>query len=204
LEEARAALHEDPEAVRRLTAEVTSLRKANMCLRAALEDSEAKMAAKERQQQILLETLVTNGQMRKMGEILVGAGVITREQLQEALTEQEASPERMLGAILVEKGQVREEDVAQAVACQARLPVVDLSEKMVSPEAARLLDEALCKKHQCIPVRTTQDQVFLAMTNPRDSAAMAATERASGRRVVPLVATPSGICCAINTVFGVH
>ena len=58
-----------------------------------------------------------NMRWRPIGEVLVGAGAITREELQEALQEQRRSGQR-LGEVLIEAGRISWLSLAQAIADQ--------------------------------------------------------------------------------------
>jgi hypothetical protein len=193
-----------PDMAKRLSKEVTSLRGDNARLKAAIEEAEAKAQGRETQQRILVESLLTNGRSCRIGELLVSAGIISREQLDGALRDQGADRKRLIGSILVEKGLAREEEVSQAVACQCRVPFIALIESVIAPDAASLVDLQTCQEHQCIPVRCDAERVFLAMANPRDNIAFAAIEQKSGRRVIPLVATPSDVASAITSIYGPH
>jgi len=201
VETAHKNMEEARQTAKRLTREVAGLRRENARLRDALAVADSNAAARERQQRILLEALISNGNLRKIGEILLSAKVITQDQLADALKEQRAVGGRMVGEILLNKGHVEEDDVAQTVACQLHLPIVQLCEETVDEQAARLVDDILCTSHKCIPVRMTNDKVFVAMANPRDEQAVEAIRKASGRQVVMIVATPSDVQAAIRKVF---
>ena len=193
-----------PDVAQRLSREVTSLRYDNARLRASVEHADSQVTARENQQRILIESLLANGRPCRIGELLVSAGIIRREQLDEALKEQESDREKLVGTLLMEKGFVREEEVAQAVACQCRVPFINLAGDTVSPEAARLIDVMTCQEHHCIPVRCDGERVFLAMANPRDNAAFSAVEQKSKRRVIPLAATSTDVSSTIQSVYGPH
>jgi hypothetical protein len=180
------------------------LRFDNTRLRATVEDAEARIEARETEQRILLESLLANGRPRKLGELLVAAGVVREEQLEDALLEQDSNHDKQLGRILVDKGFVREEEVGQAVACQCRVPFFRLASNSVEPDAAHLVDVLTCQEHQCIPIRCDGERVFVAMANPRDTAALSIIEHKSHRRVVPLLATPSDLSSTIKGVYGPH
>lgn len=188
-------------AVDDLSSQMDSLQQGNMALRADLEAAEARIAAMEKQQRIVLEALNNDGQVRKLGELLVAAGVVSQGQLEEALQQQAASPKRRVGAILLEKGHTGEDEIAQTVACQLNLPLVYPNQETLNPEAARMLAEDICIEHQCVALRSTSNRVFVAMANPQDQEAIDIIEHSCGREVVPLVATPSGVASAIRSVF---
>ena len=67
-----------------------------------------------------------HGHKRRMGTILVEAGVLTQEQLDAALAEQAANPQRRVGTIVVERGFTSEEVIARILAAQLRLRRVPL------------------------------------------------------------------------------
>ncbi|MBI4557961.1 MAG: hypothetical protein HY706_10295 [Candidatus Hydrogenedentes bacterium] len=138
------------------------------------------------------------GKKRQIGEILVEAGSITREQLEIALEEQRGSPAKHLGSILVEREFTTEEVVAQALASQCKLPFVRLHEKSVSPEAVELVSFRLANLHSCVPLSVTESTLVLAMVNPFDLVAIEDVERASSRNVEPVVAVASEVRSAIG------
>ena len=184
-----------------LSEEIAAVRADNARLQQALEAAQAQAAVRENEQRIALAAMEDNGETRKLGEILLSAGMLTEAQLSEALGQQAASGGRLVGEILVANGHVGECEVAQTVACQLRMPLIHLGDWSVQPEAAGLVGKGLCRRHRCIPVRSTADRLFLAMANPRDTGALEEAARASGRNVVPLVAPSSEVASAIDAIF---
>ena len=137
------------------------------------------------------------GHKRRIGEILVTAGVITPEQLTASLEEQETARHRRLGEILVERGDTAEELIAQVLASQVQAPFVRLESGAVERGAHRMINERLASHHVCIPIRAGSEDLTLAMANPLDLIAIEDVELASGRRVIPVVATTTDIRSAI-------
>src|ERR1700677_2560983 len=76
-----------------------------------------------------------------LGELLVGAQLISHAQLAEALLQQSATGKR-IGTLLVEEGAVDERDLARALSDQLGIPFVDLSKQVPSTEAIALLPES--------------------------------------------------------------
>lgn len=138
---------------------------------------------------------------RRLGDCLVEAGAITRDQLSEALEEQRNSPQRRLEYVLIEKGFVGEQLIADTLAELGGVKVVHLNGKGVEDEAARLVSGRLAGLHNCIPLRATDDTLTLAMANPLDLIAIEDVERATRRRVEPVVALASEIRSAIQRVY---
>lgn len=144
----------------------------------------------------------TDGRRRRMGDILVDAGVISREQLEEALQQQQDQPQRRLGAILVEMGLTEGDIIAQVLACQLRLPFTRLEQQIPDEAAVRLVSGRLASHHRCIPVRVDEDTVVVAMANPMDLIAIEDMELSTGRRVDPVVASDADIAKAIEWFYG--
>ncbi len=144
----------------------------------------------------------SDGRRRRMGDILVDAGVLTQEQLEEALREQQEHPQRRLGAILVELGHTESDVIAQVLACQLKLPYVQLEQEVPEESAVRLVNGRLCRHHHCVPVRLEDETVILAMSNPLDLIAIEDIELATSRRVDPVVASEPDIAKAIEWFYG--
>jgi len=139
-----------------------------------------------------------HGHKRRMGVILRDAGVLTDEQLEEALREQAANPQRRFGAIVVEKGHTTEEVIARILAAQVRLDFVDLAKTPIDEGARGKVSPHLARLHKAVPLRVDDGVLTLAMANPFDLIAVEDIEIASGCRVNPVVATPTAIDAALG------
>jgi general secretion pathway protein E len=134
---------------------------------------------------------------KKLGEILVDAGLITPEQLSQAVDEARQSQKR-LGDYLQDEGMVAAEDVALALSLQLNLPIIDLTRHHVQQEALALIPEEYARQHDLIPVDLTGDSLVVVMADPLDIHALEDL-RARARRIIqPAVGIPSDIREAIN------
>ena len=136
----------------------------------------------------------------RLGELLVQRGIITSEQLTQALGEQKVSG-RFFGEVLVYRGWATEEEVGQALSEQVGLAYVDFKMHPVDREAAGLVSEELCRTHGAIPLFFMGDQLTVAMTNPLDTRVIDLFQAASGKRVRPVFAAPSAIAQAVMQVY---
>lgn len=87
---------------------------------------------------------------RKLGTILVWEGMVTEDQLAEALEVQKAD-QRYVGKILVSLGYLSEEDLACALSKRLNVEYVDLSDAEVEPDILGIISEDvpfLLYKHQ--------------------------------------------------------
>ena len=137
----------------------------------------------------------------RLGDLLVDAGVITEEQLGAALKSQKES-KRRLGDELIQTGVITERQLIDALMIQLGIDYVDLSETEISPEMAQILPKNIAKKHSVVPVRTRGDELYLAMVDPLNFIATEEVRAATRKRIVPVIATQSGVDHAISALYG--
>ena len=137
----------------------------------------------------------------RLGDLLVDAGVITDEQLGAALKSQKQS-KRRLGDELIQTGVITERQLIDALMMQLGIEFIDLSTTDIDPEMTKVLSKNIAKKYSVVPVRTRGDELYLAMADPLNFIASEEVHTATHRRVVPMIATQSGIDHAISTLYG--
>jgi len=142
------------------------------------------------------------GHKRRIGDVLVEAGIVDEEQREAALAEQKRVGHQHLGTILVKMGYTKEEIIARVLASQLRIPFVRLEEVSVDADVLTLVDRDLATRHLCIPLHATPDWLVLAMANPFDLIAIEDFERVTGRFIEPVGVTPSDVAEAIERVYG--
>lgn len=103
----------------------------------------------------------------KLGEILLHAGVLTKEQLEAALAAQKDSKLR-LGAQLIESEILTERQICKALQDQLHLQYVDLQATAIDPEAAALVPESMALVNQMLPFAIKNGRLQLAVADPLD------------------------------------
>ena len=89
---------------------------------------------------------------KRLGDLLLGAGVITQEQLEEALKKQkEAGNGQKLGMTLVDMGIMNDEIIAEALCHQMGLERVHLAGITIEDEVLALVDEKVLRKYMLLP-----------------------------------------------------
>lgn len=142
----------------------------------------------------------------RLGDILLDAGLITDDQLAQAIEQRRASAGRKprLEAILSDNGYARSEDIARAVARATNLPYIDLTTIDVDPDVIQMIPRWLAERHQVMPVRRTGDGVMVAMTDPSNLVAIDDIRvSANVGRVSVGVAAVSVISEAIERIYSV-
>jgi hypothetical protein len=102
----------------------------------------------------------------RLGQVLVRRGLITEEQLVQALELQMASGCR-LGTLFVQRELVSLEDLGLALSMQQGVPLADRSRlEAVSPEVVALLPAELCDELKVFPFDAEGRTLHLAMRDP--------------------------------------
>ncbi|MCA1833692.1 MAG: GspE/PulE family protein [Actinomycetota bacterium] len=138
--------------------------------------------------------------VRLLGELLVDHSLITPAQLAEALLQQSASGKR-LGALLVELGALDERKLAETLAEQLGLRVVDLRQEVPQPEAIALVPESLARSLNAVPIRATEAGLEIAMADPSDQKALDQLKAAAGRPLILMVASLSDVKRAVDNSY---
>ena len=136
-------------------------------------------------------------QGRRVGELLKAAGLITNDQLLDALREHERSGLR-LGEVLVNRGLVDELQLTQILSNQLSVAWVSLPRVEFSDELLTLVPAEVAEQHTLVPVHfrlgpQRQKILYVAMDDPTNVQAMQHVSRITGMHVRPLIAPPSEI-----------
>ncbi len=136
----------------------------------------------------------------RIGELLVADGVLTEEQLNEALTWQKKTKSRF-GEVLTELGFVREDQVTEAIARQFDHDVVKLESTQIDTTAANIVDFEFASKHLCLPLSETDTRITLAVADPLELEAIDWIASRTRKHVTTVLATPTQLRRAINSVY---
>jgi type IV pilus assembly protein PilB len=134
---------------------------------------------------------------KELGPILVEEGLITPDQLEFALKEQERVP-KAIGRILIDHGLIREVDLVRALAVQVGLEFVDLTDTPPDPTVASLIPESVAKRHRALPYAERDGRLLVAMSDPANVYALDDIRTITGRDIQPVVATAADIVAAIR------
>ena len=129
-------------------------------------------------------------QRRRLGEMLVEAGVMTEEQLKHALAERrvEGGRRERLGMTIQRLGYVTAEDIARALAQQLGLEYAESEELKVDPAATSAISSGMAERHGVLPLRWEDDRILvLACDDPTDVIAADDVRVAAGARGLHLV-----------------
>jgi len=134
---------------------------------------------------------------KQLGQILVEQGLITNEQLEEAL-EKHRNSSKSLGRVLIDLGLIKESHLVRALSEQVGLEFVDLTEYPVDASATGLLPEALARRYKALPIGDRDGRLLVAMSDPANVYALDDIRAMTNRDVQPVVATAGDIEQAIR------
>src|SRR5436309_2844742 len=137
----------------------------------------------------------------KLGEMLIKAGLLTPQKLQEALEYQKTNGGK-LGLNLVKLGLVKEEDITRVLSQQYRVPAINLTKVEVDDTVVKLIPSEVAQKYLVIPVNRTGATLTIAMVDPTNVFAMDDIKFMTGYNVEPVVASEIAIKEAIDQYYG--
>ena len=128
---------------------------------------------------------------------LIDAGIITTEQLEEALEIQKTS-KQLIGTILTQLGYCTEEDVARMLASKTGHKFISIDEVGVNIAVANLITPELAVKNNILPIYEEDGIVYVAMKNPNDILTVDYLRMLTGYEICPVVAADMELQAAIE------
>ncbi|MHC5110308.1 MAG: GspE/PulE family protein [Planctomycetota bacterium] len=129
---------------------------------------------------------------KKLGEILVGWGVISEDGVSEALKYGMEHGKRV-GDAIVELELCSEDDVAKALATQFGLEYIDLDKQPVNREVLDLMPAKLIEDYLVLPLGEEGDRLKVIITDPLDLETLDLLRFRLNREIVPTLATHSKV-----------
>ena len=133
-----------------------------------------------------MEITVTENHERRIGQLLIESGCITREQLDIALKKQVQCGER-IGSVLMQLGYLSTETLLEFLRKHLGAPSIDLYRLHIAPPVLNSLSLEQMKKYQAVPLTPSTKGLFVAMADPNNVSAIDALEFILGKKVEPLV-----------------
>ena len=143
-----------------------------------------------------------NPQFQRIGEILVHAGKISDDQLNETLAQQKNTHEK-LGQVLIDMGMIQEDDLITAYSMQLGYRKADnflLLE--AKPEVVALIPEDFARSNSVLAVQRSKKSLVVAMEDPEDIAAIDSIKRLTDLEPDIFVVGPSLLAKAMDQLYG--
>jgi type IV pilus assembly protein PilB len=142
---------------------------------------------------------------KRLGDILISEGIITEEQLKEAVSLQEKEGKK-IGEILIKLGYVSEEQIIVALSRQLAIPYVSLASGKLKPVADQNLDELISYdfaiRNVILPLSRNLNSLTVVMFDPLDLILIDNLKKMTGCEINPVISTKSDVLKAIEMFYG--
>jgi type IV pilus assembly protein PilB len=140
------------------------------------------------------QTAPTLHQRRRLGDVLLERGLLTPEQLQNALASQQnllGVHRKRLGKLLVDMGFLTERQVAESLAELLSLDLLESSDLHVPMDVARLLPRQVAERAQVLVLGRTSEGLRIATSDPTNVVALDDVRAYTGSQALTLVVATS-------------
>ncbi|TET63776.1 MAG: hypothetical protein E3J47_01410 [Candidatus Stahlbacteria bacterium] len=138
--------------------------------------------------------------MSRIGELLIKNGIITQEQLDEAL-EQQKKKKKRLGEILIELGYLNSENLLWMISEQADIPFVEVQPQMLDSQLINKFPEDVLYNNLILPLYETEDKIYIAVGDPADPLVVQKMEGFTTKEIITSGADPKKIEQLLNKFF---
>ncbi len=137
---------------------------------------------------------------KRTGEVLVEMGLLTPEQVDQAIAEQRISHQR-IGDIALEKGWVTKATLMEALGLRLGVKYLDLASTRIDPITADLISERDARRYAAVPVSFVDDHTLLvAMADPSNIVAVDDLRILTGFDIEPAIATNEDIMAMMSNM----
>ncbi len=135
-----------------------------------------------------------------LGQLLLNRGVVTAEQIDNALSHQQTSGHsKLLGELLVELGHCTENQICSALAEAYGVPYAAVSPKLCDPAVTELLPREFLEEHNVLPLFKVYDTLTVALSEPSNVFVIEEIQRLSDCKVQVVCATVKDIKATLQT-----
>lgn len=155
--------------------------------------------------QILENCAATTVGSWHIGEALIHAKLIDREQLNQALQTQEMDHShgihKSLGKILIEAGVISSQQLDHAIACWLGPGMIDASRFAFEPEAVALVSSTVAERESVVPLMLHDDLLIVLMADPQDRDLLQELRFMTQRRILGVQAAPGTLMPTIARAY---
>lgn len=142
--------------------------------------------------------------IRRIGQILVDLGFINEDQLELLLEEQQHRQHELLGRIAESMGLITDEQLANALAEQLGLQVVSLSDTVIPPDVLKYVTEPMAHLYRIVPLGFRDNTLTIAMCEPQKLHVLDELRNFLGYEIRAVVATEKELLGALDRYYTAH
>lgn len=137
---------------------------------------------------------------KRLGDLLIGAGLLTEEQLSDALVKQKEAKKR-LGEFLISERIITEQQLIDVLKMQLGLDYVDVTNINIPNNVTSLISRNFAKKYNVLPIAQELDKLYLATADPLDFVAIEDIRKSTRMKVIPVISTKDAIERAVMRIY---
>ena len=140
---------------------------------------------------------------KNLGLLLIEAGIIEPEQLEQALLKQsKENNSGYIGDILIASDLIDEKTRNRFLSQQLHIPTIELGHFEVDKSALAMIPERIVREYNVLPIFNLNNTINVAITDPIDSEPINAARNASGLKAEPVIVTANELQSAIDIYYG--
>ena len=140
---------------------------------------------------------------KRLGEMLLEAGLLTEEQLRQALQSQNGSGLK-LGQFLIKQGVVSESVLVNLLSEQLKVDKYRPDKHVINLDLVKLVPAEIAQKDQVVPLSKRGSLLTVAMTDPMDIMALDKIELMSNIEVEPVICTEQEFNQLFCSLYGAY
>ena len=146
--------------------------------------------------------ITRGGRFGRVGQTMIDRGLVTMDQLDDALALQRSTGQRV-GDALVEIGAISRYDLTRVLADHLGVPFIDLQAKQPDPLLTSVLPEEVARRYRALAITRWNDQLVIAMANPNDLFALDDLHLVTRSPIIAAMADEEHLTAAIDRVYQV-
>lgn len=142
-------------------------------------------------------------QQKKLGEILIEGGLLTQEQLRQALVSKR-NTNLKLGEFLVRQGVLRESQLIDLLSDQLKIEKYHPEKYPLNLSLANVIPADIAQKHHVVPLMRKANLLTIGVTDPLDIRALDTVEAVTNIEVEPVICTDQQLNQLIGSLYGAY
>ena len=134
---------------------------------------------------------------QKLKKSLIEKGLVSAH-LFDSLEKKAIKEKKDLTELLLEENSIGEDDLAQELSRQTKIPYVDLSKTLIRKDILFQIPELIAKRHEIIAYSEDESGLKVAMTNPEDLQAIEFIKKKVNKPINPHVASRGGVLAILK------
>lgn len=137
----------------------------------------------------------------QLAKLLVGEGLVSIDQVREAVEEQRSSGSG-LGDSLVRLGHITETELLESMGRYFGMPVMDLDSRSIEPEVLKLIPRGTAAEQCLVPVSLVGADLIVAVSDPSNILLLDDLGFITGKHIVPVIASERAIAARLAEHYG--